>query len=128
MDYEAAGERWKGRTALARLLRIAILVGPVLASFATSYAASRYLPPSSVGLNRWIWWAGVIALSTLVLIQTEKVARRFLPLAALLRLSLVFPDDAPNRFKAALRTGTAGQMKKRIAELEEHDRDRLDGQ
>ena len=129
MDYEAAdGERWKGRTTLARLLRFVILVLPVAASLTTSLLAARYLPHTTVGINRYVWWVGVIALSTLVLIQTEKFARRFLPLAALLRLSLVFPDEAPNRFKAALRSGTAGQMKKRIADLDESDRERTDGE
>ena len=64
MDYEAAGERWKGRPALARVLRVAILVIPIAASIATSYLASRHVPPSSLGLNRWVWWAGVISPMT----------------------------------------------------------------
>ena len=129
MDYEAAaGERWKGRSSLARLVRFAILLAPICASVATSFLLSRHASHTSLGINRWIWWAGVIALSTIVLIQSEKIARRFLPLAALLKLSLVFPDEAPNRFKAALRSGTAGQMKKRIAELDDRDRERTDGE
>ena len=36
----------------------------------------------------------------------DKLAKRLLPLATLLRLSLIFPDQAPSRFKVALRAST----------------------
>jgi len=38
-----------------------------------------------------------------VLLATDRLARRLLPLAALLQLSLVFPDHAPTRFSVAFR-------------------------
>ena len=43
---------------------------------------------------------------TAVLYTGELLMRRLLPLSALLRLTLVFPDHAPTRFRVALRTGT----------------------
>ncbi len=45
-----------------------------------------------------------------VLVFTDRLARRFLPLSMLLRMALVFPDQAPSRFGSALRYGTAKQL------------------
>ena len=45
----------------------------------------------------------------------DRAARRLLPLAALLQLSLVFPDQAPSRFQAALGSGRVGQLEERLA-------------
>jgi putative nucleotidyltransferase with HDIG domain len=42
------------------------------------------------------------------------LARRALPLAALLKLSLVFPDRVPSRFSVALRSGTTKQLTRRL--------------
>ena len=43
---------------------------------------------------------------------------RFLPLVALFRLSLVFPDHAPSRFKVAMRTNTLRQLQRSLADGE----------
>ena len=37
-----------------------------------------------------------------------------LPLAALYRLALVFPDKAPSRYRVALRSGTAHQLSEKL--------------
>jgi hypothetical protein len=42
----------------------------------------------------------------------ERLARRFLPLAALLRLSLVFPDCAPSRFSVAMRATSVKKLQR----------------
>ncbi len=41
-----------------------------------------------------------------------------LPLAALLKLSLVFPDHVPSRFSVALRTGTTRQLARQLQQAE----------
>lgn len=50
------------------------------------------------------WWAAVLGTSTVVLLGVDRLARRALPLAALLRLTLVFPDRAPSRISVAMRS------------------------
>ena len=45
----------------------------------------------------------------------EDLFRRLLPLAALLKVSLVFPDDAPSRFRTAMRTLTPEQLEEQVA-------------
>ncbi|MEA3185195.1 MAG: hypothetical protein QOJ74_1672 [Ilumatobacteraceae bacterium] len=61
-----------------------------------------------------LWWVGLLGVSTLVLMCTDRLARRALPLAALLKLSLVFPDRVPSRFSVALRSGTTKQLARRL--------------
>lgn len=63
---------------------------------------------------RLLWWVALLAVSTVVLLCTDRLARRMLPLAALLKLSLVFPDRVPSRFSVALRSGTTKQLAKRL--------------
>jgi outer membrane biosynthesis protein TonB len=45
-----------------------------------------------------------------VAIGAERVARRFLPLATLLKLSMLFPTGAPSRFKVARKAGSLRQL------------------
>ncbi|NNC79721.1 MAG: hypothetical protein HKN94_06155, partial [Acidimicrobiales bacterium] len=85
---------------------------PIAISFGLSWWASKTYPPSQVGLATWLWWVIVATMSFLVMLVTDRFARRFLPLAALLRLSLVFPDEAPSRYKSALRKGTTNQLER----------------
>ena len=47
--------------------------------------------------------------------MADRAVRRLLPVAALFRLSLVFPDRAPSRFKAAIRSGTVRQLQRQMA-------------
>ena len=52
--------------------------------------------------------------STVVLFGADRLTRRMLPLAALLGLTLVFPDEAPSRFKIAMRSGGTVELQRRL--------------
>jgi len=55
---------------------------------------------------------GAIAAGSLISHRiTAVAATRFLPLAALLELSLIFPTEAPSRYSVALRTGTTRSLR-----------------
>ena len=56
------------------------------------------------------WWIGLSAAATVVLIGIDRVTRRLLPFAALLKIALVFPDEAPSRFRTALGSGTTEDL------------------
>ena len=86
---------------------------PLVASVATAATVSRVVTRPHGLLAVLGWWMLVAAVSTVVLMTVDRLARRLLPLAALLRLSMVFPDKAPSRFSVAARSGT-------IRNLEEH--------
>ncbi|MGA8207613.1 MAG: HD domain-containing phosphohydrolase [Candidatus Dormiibacterota bacterium] len=61
------------------------------------------------------WWLLISLAGFAALFLTERTTRRLLPLAALLRLSLLFPDHAPARFALARR---AARPKQVLAHLE----------
>jgi hypothetical protein len=110
----ATENKWRRHDGAARLVRAAMFVLPVAVSLVVTLAAGRVVPrPNALG-PMVVWWVAIASLSTLALMLTARALRRFLPLVALLRLSLVFPDETPSRFKMALRTGTANQLEQRL--------------
>ena len=112
--------RWRERPVLGGAVAIlAVLVPVVVAVMAARVVAGVLPPPSGVG-GTVAWWAAVLVSSTIVLALVDRVARRALPLAALLRMCLVFPDRAPSRFKVAFRAGSIRNLHDRIADAKAH--------
>jgi HD-GYP domain-containing protein (c-di-GMP phosphodiesterase class II) len=106
-------ERWRTRPALSIAVRVAAALIPVAASvIATRLASDLIARPRSAGAAA-MWWASMLGLATVVVFSIERLTRRMAPLAALLKLSLVFPDRAPSRFSVALRSGTVRQLQDR---------------
>lgn len=111
------GEAWRARPVLATTIRLVALCTPVALSFAAVYGLSGALgAPSGTRALTVGWWVGLSGVATLSLVVAGRAMRRLLPLEALLRLSLVFPDGAPSRFRMALRTGTVDTLEERLAD------------
>src|SRR6476646_2825372 len=112
--------RWEPRPAVAALLRAFALIAPIAASVAFVHFVSQIIgPPSGSVLRHVVWWVGLSAGATVVLIGIDRLTRRLLPLAALLKLALVFPDEAPSRFRPALRAGRTAELEGRLAHARE---------
>jgi Bacterial Ig domain/HD domain len=114
----AASPRWGRRPVEAALVRVLAFVAPIAASIGFVELASRAVPAPLGSL--WVyllWWFGLTAAATAVLVVVDRFARRLLPLAALLKLSLVFPDQTPSRFKTAMRAGSTKNLETRMQEL-----------
>jgi putative nucleotidyltransferase with HDIG domain len=105
---------WRGHPLAAASIRLVAFMTPIVAALVWSAALSRLIPSPRSMPGRVTWFIGMLATSTGVLFVTERLARRILPLAALLKLSLVFPDHVPSRFSIALRTGTTKQLARRL--------------
>jgi hypothetical protein len=105
----AVGDRWIARPGLAVALKVGVVLVPLVASVAASVVVAGWLPMPGAVAGQVLWWAVVLATSTLVLIAGEGAARRVLPLVGLLRLSLLFPGRAPSRLAVA-RTGTRREL------------------
>ncbi len=89
---------------------------PLAGSIVFVHFASKAVPRPTGSLWLFVaWWIGMGVAATIVLFGIDRFSRRLLPLAALLKLSLVFPDRAPSRFKAALRSGSVQSLERRIA-------------
>jgi hypothetical protein len=111
-----ASSRWAPRPIEARLIRVVALVAPIAASIVFVALASKAFP-APLG-SFWLylaWWVVLTGAATLVLIAVDRVARRLLPLAVLFKLSLVFPDNAPSRFRTAVTSRSVGTLEERVA-------------
>jgi hypothetical protein len=113
-DRNAADNRWQRRPGLSRALRFGIFLGPIVASFGIALLISSLLPRANGPWNAAFWILVVAAGSFATLVLFERAARRLLPLAALLNVSLLFPDKAPARFAVARKTGSPSQLQAQL--------------
>ena len=107
---------WIERKWSARAIGAIAYLVPFVSSVGAAFALSSLLPIAPnlfIGILRWL---GIAIVSTGVLILVERQTRRLMPLRTLLGLSLAFPDNAPSRFKIAIRTGTTNQLRQRLDE------------
>ncbi|MBJ7609518.1 MAG: HD-GYP domain-containing protein [Candidatus Dormibacteraeota bacterium] len=103
---DVAPERqWHRHPVLSNALRIGVFVVPIAASVGVATLLGRLLPRADSVATTALWIGVITTGSLLTLVAFERAARRLLPLAALLNLSLIFPDKAPARFAVARRTG-----------------------
>ena len=115
-----ANHQWRRRPLLSLLVRISVVVVPALAGIAAGTLVSRVLPrPSGFGETALSFTAVSVAMFVTI-IGLERAGRRLLPLAALLNLSLLFPDRAPKRFAVARRVGKPRDLQRQLQEA--HDR------
>ena len=108
--------RWIGRSWVARFLGIGVYVVPFAASVAAALALSAIAPPAATWPIAIIRPVIIATFSTVVLYVVDGGTRRLRPLAALLDLTSVLPDEAPSRFMIALRTGGTHQLQDRLTE------------
>ncbi|MFT7647601.1 MAG: SNF family Na+-dependent transporter [Candidatus Poriferisodalaceae bacterium] len=98
--------QWDQRASMARLIRVCVAVGPALMALAFGVWVRSAWPPARAGMYPALWLVAVLAVSIGIAAGVERLARRLTPLAMLLKMSLIFPDQAPSRFKMAMRSGT----------------------
>ena len=107
--------RWKPRRGLAFTVQAAVIVIPLAgATVAVELATHVVRRPATLG-PFLLWLVALMALATLALRIVDRQVRRLLPLASILRMSLVFPDHAPSRFSIALKTGSGRALERAVA-------------
>ncbi len=82
---------------LSAAVRSLVLLLPLLASVIAVRLTIRFGPQP----QRLLWLVVLVVLSLVTAMLVERLARAFLPLATLLKLTMLFPDKAPSRFKVA---------------------------
>lgn len=116
---------WKARPFSSALLHALIFLAPIGAGLAVAIGLNTILPhPRTVG-EAILWWATLTGGTFIVLYGAERAARRLLPLAVLLKLSLAFPDRAPSRYAVARRSGNLRQLEATVEEAHQNG-DRTD--
>jgi hypothetical protein len=93
---------------------------PVLSGAVAAIELSAWLPAASTLLETMLRVLFVVGMSTALVFAVDRASRRFLPLAALYRLSLVFPDRAPSRFRTALKAGSSRSLERMLAEARQN--------
>jgi putative nucleotidyltransferase with HDIG domain len=115
-EADATGDRWRRRPILSWLLSATVLVVPVAVSIISATVTAHLLPGPRGVAPTVAWWSAVLMVPTLVLVGADRLARRALPLAVLLKMTMVFPDRAPKRLAVAKRAGTTRDLARRIEE------------
>ncbi|MDA8033207.1 MAG: HD domain-containing protein, partial [Actinomycetota bacterium] len=109
-------QRWRAHPWVGQVISAVVLLGPVAASAGAAVAVAQALPrPGSFGGDA-IWWLAVLASSGVVLVLAERALRRLLPLAGLLKMTMLFPDRAPSRMRVAIRAGSTRDLERRFRE------------
>jgi HD-GYP domain-containing protein (c-di-GMP phosphodiesterase class II)/uncharacterized protein YjbI with pentapeptide repeats len=114
---ESVDRSWQASRVWAGVVGLGVFVAPIASAWiAVSLLRDVfYRPAGTSGIVVWIIQAVVVA--SVVAAAAERVARRLLPLQVLLGMSLTFPDHAPSRFRAALRSGTLKKLKSRVPDI-----------
>jgi len=95
---------------------LSVFITPIALSIVTATITAHLLPrPRSTGALA-VWWITVLAVPTIVLVATDRLARRALPLAVLLKMTMVFPDRAPKRLAVARKSGNTRDLARRVEE------------
>ncbi len=113
---DAAEDRWHSHPVLSALVNAIVFVTPIALSIVSATIAAHLLPrPRGIGL--WVgWWVVVLGVPTVMLVATDRIARRALPLAVLLKMTMVFPDHAPKRLAVARKAGSIRDLARRVEE------------
>lgn len=107
-------DRWRGRPVLSAGLRFVVFAGPIGAAVWTSSIIGPRLPRADGAGALVLRWGILLVCSTAVLIATDRLARRLLPLAVLLKLSLAFPNEAPSRLAVARAATNLKELEERV--------------
>jgi putative nucleotidyltransferase with HDIG domain len=113
------GTRWAARPTLARGIRVAVFAAPVAAAVGVSSVAHLAVGAAGSRVEQAWHLALLIAVSTATLVLVDRIARRALPLATLLELSMLFPDRSPSRLAVAREAIRQRPVEEQLARVRE---------
>lgn len=115
MRTEGNADRWRARVGLSAFVSAAVFLVPVLLAIASSVVVAHIVPEPRAGAALIAWWVLLLAVPGVVYFAASRLGRRALPLAALLKMTLVFPDKAPSRMVVARRAGSTRGLERQLA-------------
>jgi putative nucleotidyltransferase with HDIG domain len=117
---DAAADRWHGRPVLAALVSASVFIVPISLSILAATVTGHVLPRPRTDGALAAWWIVVLGVPSVVLVVTDRLARRALPLAVLLKMTMVFPDQAPKRRAVVRKSGSTRNLAQRVEEARTH--------
>ena len=108
------GHRWRARSRAGFFVSAAAFAIPLALSALAAFLASVLLPHPTSTAWHVAWWIAILMIAWAAALLGERLARPLLPLASLLKMSMLFPDRAPSRFAIAWRSGSTRQLDRYI--------------
>ena len=108
-----SGDRWRAHPWLARAVQLLIVSVPLVMGYGATVLCVSLLH-SELAASHW-WLLLPVTVSICVCVGVERLTRRLLPLAALLKLSMLFPDRAPTRYKVARQAFNVRALRDKLA-------------
>jgi putative nucleotidyltransferase with HDIG domain len=109
---------WRGRPRLAWLLRALSVLIPLAVGVVAALLLAEALPEPEGAIQVIGWWAVLLGVSLVATLGTDRLTRRLLPLAALYKMTLIFPDRAPSRLRVARVQGSVPQLQRWLATVD----------
>jgi hypothetical protein len=103
--------RWEARPVVAWLMRFGLAAVPAVAALAVTILLHTVAPKPTDWPARIVTWGVLLGVSTITALLVERRLRRYLPLALLMRMTLVFPDAAPSRYSVARAANSPARIK-----------------
>lgn len=103
--------RWRPRFALAALVRLIAYGLPLACGSSVAWLVSRELTGSP---HRALSTLTVLGSAVVVSLVASRLTMRLMPLAVLLRMTMIFPDRAPSRVKVARVSSSARDITQRL--------------
>ncbi len=114
-----SGVRWESRPILSAAVKLLAVCGPAIAAVVVSLLLGRLLPPPKGAAGTVTWWALFFAAAIATWLVCARLLNRLLPLAALLNLTLLFPDAAPSRFAVLRRKANPHQLEHELRRVQD---------
>jgi putative nucleotidyltransferase with HDIG domain len=114
-----SADRWRSHVGLSALVSVAIFLFPVVVAIAVATLVAHLVTAPRSGLGLLAWWGLLLVVPALVYGAATRLARRALPLAALLKMTMVFPDKAPSRVAVARRAGSTRALERQVLQARE---------
>ncbi|HET8614144.1 MAG TPA: HD-GYP domain-containing protein [Actinomycetales bacterium] len=103
--------RWRPRFALAALVRVIAYGLPVASGTTAAWVVSRELGAAT---HRVLAAVTVLGSAVVVSLLVSRLTMKLMPLAVLLRMTMIFPDRAPSRVKVARLSSSAHDIGRRL--------------
>src|SRR4051794_7077424 len=106
--------RWQRRRGAGAAVRVGVTLLPAVVSGTAALVLNAKLAPAHTWSGLVLRTVAITIVSLVVMVLVDKLARRLLPLASLLQLTLVFPDQAPSRFRTAVKAGSGRRLAREV--------------
>ena len=111
-------ESWRRRPWMARAIRLCVFAVPIIGAIGVTTMLGGVLYRGSWPTPiRFAWIGLMFVIATVVSNLIGRWTERLLPLSALCRMNLNFPQEAPSRVKTALRMGNTANGERVINEF-----------